>query len=179
MNFLRYACPYAAAWQDCILQARAAITDSTGEPSGGIYLDMLAATEPLLCWARDHGHAPGDPYAWQRGIRALLRRTAGAIMVEGSAEVYLDCVDYLLMHLYTDQADTVPLWTSVYGDQASAVGWRLPVGVTAAQLRAILQRSRSFKVGGYATPWMTSEPEIALFDRGVAQTALKDAGALG
>ena len=178
LNFLRYACPHSQAWQDCIARTRAAITDSTGQASGGIYLDMLAATEPLLCWATDHGHAPGDPYAWQDGIRELLRRTAGAIMVEGSAEVYLDSVDYMLMHLYTDQSDAVPLWTSVYGDQAHAVGWRLPVGVTATQLQTILQRARKFKVGGFATPWMTSEPEIALFDRGVAQAALKDAGAL-
>ena len=177
LSFLRYACPYTHAWQDCILRARAAITDSTGQVSGGIYLDMLAATEPLLCWAPDHGHPPGDPYAWQRGIRALLGGTAGAIMVEGSAEVYLDCVDYMLMHLYTDQSDSVPLWTSVYGDQAHAVGWRLPVGVTTPQLQAILQRSQKFKVGGFATPWMTSEPERDLFDRGVAQAALRDAGA--
>jgi hypothetical protein len=174
LNFLRYACPHTDAWQNCILRARAAITDSTGQASGGVYLDMLAATEPLLCWATDHGHAPGDPYAWQRGIRALLHGAGGAIMVEGSAEVYLDRVDYMLMHLYTDQSDTVPLWTSVYGDQAYAVGWRLPVGVTATQLQAILARAREFKVGGFATPWMTTEPERDLFDRGVAQAALKD-----
>jgi hypothetical protein len=174
LNFLRYACPHTAAWQDCILRARTAITDSAGQASGGIYLDMLAATEPLLCWASDHGHPPGDPYAWQRGIRALLRGTAGAIIVEGSAEVYLDRVDYMLMHLYTDQSDTVPLWTTVYGDQAAAVGWRLPVGVTTTQLQAILRRAREFKVGGFATPWMTTEPERDLFDRGVAQAALKD-----
>jgi hypothetical protein len=178
LNNLRYACPHSPLWQDRIAQARASLSDADGKPSDGIYLDMLAAAEPAMCWSADHGHEPGDPSAWQRGIRALLQRIDGAIMVEGNAEVYLDCVDYLLMHLYTDQADAVPLWQLVYGDQAYPVGWRLPAAVTAAQLRTTLERARRFGVGAGATPWMTAEPERALFDRGVAQAALADARTL-
>lgn len=172
LSNLRYACPHSPLWQERIAQARAALTDSDNQPAGGVYLDMLAAADPLICWSADHGHAPGDAYAWQQGIRSLLRRIGGAIMVEGNAEAYLDCVDYLLMHLHTDQADAVPLWKLVYGDQPSPVGWRLPAAVTAGQMRAALQRAGSFGVGADATPWMTAEPESALFDRGVAQSAI-------
>ena len=96
-------------------------------------------------------------------------------MVEGNAEIYLDRVDYLLMHLYTDQPDAVPLWKLVYGDLAYPVGWRLPPAVTGEQLRSAMRRARDFGVGAGATPWMTSEPESALFERGAAQSALVEA----
>jgi hypothetical protein len=176
LSNLRYSCPHSALWQARIAQARAALTDTDHQPTGGVYLDMLAAADPLICWSADHGHAPGDAYAWQQGIRSLLRRIGGAIMVEGNAEAYLDCVDYLLMHLHTDQADAVPLWKLVYGSPPFPVGWRLPAAVTADQMRATLQRARNFGVGADATPWMIPEPESALFDRGVAQTAIAAAG---
>lgn len=172
LSNLRYACPYSQLWQERIAQARVALTDTDNQPTLGVYLDMLAAADPLICWSADHGHAPGDAYAWQQGIRSLLKRIGGAIMVEGNAEAYLDCVDYLLMHLHTDQADAVPLWKLVYGGQPLPVGWRLPAAVTADQMRATLQQARNFGVSAGATPWMTSEPESALFDRGVAQAAI-------
>jgi hypothetical protein len=172
LNNLRYACPYSAVWQQRITQARAALLDTEGRRSQGIYLDMLAAAPPVICWADDHGHRPGDAYSWAQGGRGLLQQIDGAIMVEGNAEVYLDRVDYVLMHLWTDQPDAVPLWKLVYGDLANPVGWRLPPGVTGEQLRNAMRRAHDFGVETGATPWMTSEPESALFERGVAQAAL-------
>lgn len=178
LNNLRYACPYSALWQNRLVQARTALVDAEGRPTQGIYLDMLAAAPPVICWADDHGHRPGDPYAWAEGSRALLQRIDGAIMVEGNAEIYLDRVDYVLMHLYTDQLDAVPLWKLVYGDLAYPVGWRLPPAATDEQLRNAVRRAREFGLGAGATPWMTSEPESALFARGAAQSALVEARTL-
>jgi hypothetical protein len=169
---LRYACPYSAIWQDRLVQVRNSLLDAEGRRTQGIYLDMLAAAPPLICWADNHGHRPGDPYAWAQGVRALLQRIDGDIMVEGNAEIYLDRVDYVLMHLWSDQPDAVPLWKLVYGDLAQPVGWHLPPAVTGEQLRQLIQRAHDFGVGAGATPWMTSEPESALFERGVAQSAL-------
>lgn len=175
---LRYACPHAPQWQRLMSDVHASLIDAHGKAAAGIYLDMVAAANPNICWSAHHDHEPGDPYAWNRGIRQLLERIDGAIMVEGNAEVYLDRVDYLLMHLYTDQADSAPLWRQVYGDQPYPVGWRLPPAVTTEQLQSSLQRARSFGVGGFGTPWMTSDPEKALFDRGVAQATLASARVL-
>jgi Domain of unknown function (DUF6259) len=175
LNNLRFACPYTAPWQERIAAARASLLDAEGHRSQGIYLDMLAAAPPAICWADDHGHRPGDPYAWAQGVRALLQQIDGVIMIEGNAEIYLDRVDYLLMHLYTDRPDAVPLWKLVYGDQAYTVGWRLPPGATAAQLCDAVRRAHSFGVAAGATPWMTSDPESVLFERGAAQAALAEA----
>jgi len=178
LSNLRYACPYSRDWQDRLAQVRASLRDAEGRRSQGVYLDMLAAAPPAICWAEDHGHRPGDPYAWAQGQRALLQRIDGAVMVEGNAEIYLDRVDYVLMHLWTDQPDAVPLWKLVYGDLVQSVGWRLPPAVTDEQLRNTVRRARDFGVGAGATPWMTSEPESALFARGTAQSALVEARTL-
>src|SRR5262249_23290348 len=109
LPWLIYACPASKAWQDTITQARKSLLDSKGMNSSGVYLDMLIAAGPQLCFADNHGHVPGDPLAWQSGVRNLLSAIEGRIMSEGNAEIYIDHVDALLMHLYTEQVDTVPL----------------------------------------------------------------------
>ncbi|MBI3560681.1 MAG: hypothetical protein HY080_03045 [Gammaproteobacteria bacterium] len=167
LNFLYYACPFSKEWQDCILNARNSLMDSNYVLSSGVYLDMLAASAPMQCWAYDHGHEPGDGNAWIHGLRNLLKQTAGRIMVEGCAEVYLDLIDYALMDLYTPQLDSVPLWSLVYGDLVQPVGWRLPSGIDAVQFNNIVKRAKTYGVLAFASPWMTSEAESDLLVRGL------------
>ena len=95
----------------------------------------------------------------------MLRQASGRVMTEGCAEVYTDLIDDALMHLYTDQPDTAPLWSGVYANEPHAVGWAIPKGASGAQLAEVLERAHSFGVGGFATPWMTSEPESTVFSR--------------
>lgn len=165
LPFLRYACPQSTVWHKNIVEARNSILDATGKSCNGIYLDMLAAAAPIFCHHNQHGHKRQDAYAWQHGLRKLLEQTRGAIMVEGCAEVYLDLVDYLLMHLYTAQADQVPLWSAVYGDLVQTMGWNIPAGISESSMKALIQQAGSFGVGAQATPWMTSEPEASLAKR--------------
>jgi len=166
MSFLRYACPHSTIWQDTLVSARNSIVDSNGNISSGVYVDMVAATDPMPCWSSEHGHKPGDPYAWQNGVRSILGRMSGVRMVEGCAEIYLDLMDYALMHFHTDKDDIVPLWTSVYGDIVAAVGWKMPMSVTAVQYKRIEERVKSCQVGGMGSPWMTVEHESLLLNRG-------------
>jgi hypothetical protein len=156
---LRYACPSCAAWQNTIVQSRNAIQDSDGYISTGIYLDMLLAAPPLLCWSEHHSHAPGDPTAWQTGIKAILSLIGGSIMSEGCAEPYLDRVDYALMHLYSQRNDSVPLWAMVYGNLLPSVGWSLPDSITESSMSVQLKKARSFGVSAMGSPWMTTQPE--------------------
>ena len=165
LDFLNYACPYTPEWQDKIVNARNSLKGIDGQLTGGVYLDMLAAVGPMACWAPDHGHEPGGYDAWRRGVRELLKKINGLIMIEGCAEVYMDLFDYPLMHLYTDKDDTVNLWNLVYGDYVQALGWRLPKGVGHLQFEKALYESRAAGLKSYASPWMVSEPESALFKR--------------
>ena len=123
--------------------------------SSGVYLDMLVAAGPFLCFASDHGHAPGDPLAWQSGVRKILSSIDGVIMSEGNAEIYIDGVDALLMHLYTEEVTTVPLWKHVYGDLTTNVGWQMPSDPTSNQLSMEIARAKTFGASSNGSPWMT------------------------
>lgn len=162
LPWLIYACPASKAWQDTVIQSRTSLLDSEGIMSSGVYLDMLIAAGPFLCFAPDHGHAPGDPLAWQSGVSKILSSVEGVIMSEGNAEIYIDGVDALLMHLYTEQADTVPLWKLVYGDLTTSVGWQMPSAPTPEQLAAELARAMRFGASCNGSPWMTHVIQEAL-----------------
>jgi hypothetical protein len=155
LPWLVYACPASEEWQSTIIQARKSLRDSDGIISSGIYLDMLIAAGPFLCFASGHGHEPGDPLAWQKGVRKILSSIEGTIISEGNAEVYANEVDALLMHLFTDRSDTVPLWHLVYGELASIIGWQMPDSPSREQLTIELARARAFGVACNGSPWMT------------------------
>lgn len=167
LDFLQYACPFSEPWQTQIVSARNSLKDSSDRLTGGVYLDMLAAAPPIVCWSSDHGHKPGDASCWRTGIRQLLKKINGLIMIEGCAEVYLDLFDYPLMHLHTLETDIVPLWSLVYGEQVQSLGWRLPIGVNSEQFKKILDKSQAMGLGGFASPWLTTEPEAELVKRKV------------
>jgi hypothetical protein len=162
LPWLVYACPAAQIWQDTILGSRRSLKDAEGVLSSGIYLDMLVAAGPFLCFASNHGHEPGDPLAWQQGVMKILRSTEGVIMSEGNAEIYANQVDALLMHLYTDRPDTVPLWKLVYGDLTASVGWYMPSSPSPEQLEVELARAKRFGVSCHGSPWMTHVVQEAL-----------------
>ena len=152
-----------------VLDVRSAIRDADGIRSTGIYLDMLLAADPILCWSDRHGHPPGDPNSWRLGIRALLQSIEGKIITEGCAEPYLDLVDYPLMHLYSQQPDSVPMWSMVYGDLLPSIGWSLPPKISADRFAAEVARAAEFGVRGAGSPWMTSDPEAELLTSKIQQ----------
>ena len=167
LAFLKYACPFSPEWREEIVNSRSSIRDSDGDQTAGVYLDMLLAAAPILCWSNEHGHVPGDPDAWRIGVQRLLQNIRGSIFTEGCAEPYLDLVDYALMHLYSREPDTVPLWSMVYGDVIPSVGWSLEPGIDSERFAKEMARAASFGVKGAASPWMTSDPESELLARGI------------
>ena len=86
----------------------------------------------------------------------------GVIMTEGCAEPFLAQVDHVLMYLYTQDGESVPLWSQVYGDIISSVGWRIPDQATGAIFSAELAKARAFGNRTMASPWMTPLPESSL-----------------
>lgn len=165
-NYLSYACPGSRLWKELIASACLNSYQGMDAAKHGIYLDMLAAASPELCWSSDHGHTPGDAFGWQRGLLELLREMKGVVMVEGCAEIYLNSVDYCLMHLYTRRIDSIPLWRYVYGDLGKAVGWTLSERSTKADFQAERLRMNDFGIKSrYGSPWMLGIPESSVFNR--------------
>ena len=171
--WLLYACPASEEWQRVIVETRESLRDAEDYLSSGIYLDMLVAAGPFLCFSKDHAHRPGDPLAWQQGVRKILSMMKGSIMSEGNAEIYLNQVDLLLMHLFTEQRDTVPLWNLVYGDLSRVVGWRMPNSVTPITVGNEIDRAVSFGASCYGSPWMTHAIQEALLTPGFRELATR------
>jgi hypothetical protein len=88
---LNYVCPSNGSnrsWADILLKARNdLVATGTGQKTAGVYYDVLASTDPQICYSTGHNHTPGDPLMWQNSYRNLLANTDGLVMVEGSAEV--------------------------------------------------------------------------------------------
>ncbi|MDR4459370.1 MAG: DUF6259 domain-containing protein [Nitrospirales bacterium] len=173
LPWLFYACPGSKMWQNTIIQARKSLVDEEGLISSGVYLDMLLASGPFPCFASNHDHAPGDPLAWQKGISRTLSSIEGMTIGEGNAEIYLNEIDALLMHLFTERDDTVPLWNLVYGDLTASIGWQLPKDSNPIRFSAEVVRSKEFGVVCNGSPWMSQAIQENLL-RQEFKSALED-----
>lgn len=155
MKNLCYACPGSDAWVNFISAVSLGSCQGIDVTNHGVYLDMLAAAKPELCWSSDHGHAPGDPLVWQMGLLKLLRKMRGVVMAEGCAEIYINSLDYCLAHLHTQMADSIPLWNHVYGDLEKVVGWKLPSDIRKKDFQVEQTRLKKFGIKSrYGSPWM-------------------------
>lgn len=132
----KFVCQSSSTWKSTFLNACRAVAADGWK---GIYYDQAAFVAPKLCYDATHAHAPGDPRAWQNGIRDLLTelrtdsRTRDLIVfTEGNAEIYMDLVDAFLPYAETASIDSeaplrkqVPLFREVYGDIARFFGWQV------------------------------------------------------
>jgi hypothetical protein len=162
MSHLKYACPSTIYWKNTILGARKSLVDTSGSLSAGIYYDMIAATEPHLCYATNHNHEPADARTWVSSFRSLLTDTPGVIMAEGNAEVYIDLIDVFLMHFHTENNNIVPLWNHVYGDITNVAGWRIELGGTPEEFSESLAKAKEYGASYYGSPWMKSRLQTDL-----------------
>ena len=85
----------------------------------GIYWDQLPCSSPRICWSSEHGHAPGDPTAWVRGYRTMLKNLRAkypqmALDGEDHSEVYNDLLDGYMTWRSTEP-NHIPMFQSVYG----------------------------------------------------------------
>ncbi len=85
----------------------------------GIYWDQLPCSSPRICWSSEHGHAPGDPTAWVRGYRTMLKNLRAkypqmALDGEDHSEVYNDVLDGYMTWRSTEP-NHIPMFQSVYG----------------------------------------------------------------
>jgi hypothetical protein len=150
---LHYACPASSLWQS-VMSAALSKIQAGEQGAAGVYLDMALAAPPILCFAEGHGHALGDPFAWQTGVRSLLKQARGLVMSEGCAEIYLNDVDLPLMHLYAAATDTVPLWLHVYGERTPGVGWAISPSASEQEFLREVQRAVSFGAAALGSPWL-------------------------
>ena len=173
---MAYACPSTAPWKEIILQARQnKILDSSSTMSAGVYYDVVASTEPRLCYNPAHTHGNGNSLIWQESYHWILSQTAGVVMIEGFAENYIDATDVFLMHLYSDSTDKVPLWNAVYGTISRSAGWYVAAaGQTPETTMTALKEARSFGSRTWGSPWLASSGNAMTYQENLLTTGYEN-----
>lgn len=109
-------CNATSYWQDRLLDMAKVVSDLG---MNGCYYDQLPCSSPRVCYAKDHGHAPGDPAAWANGYWKMLRelrRRHPQLGLDGedNSEVYVNTLDGF-MTWRSGEVGHVPLFHSIYG----------------------------------------------------------------
>ena len=120
-------CPGTRYWQDRLLAMAKSVADNG---MNGCYFDQLPCSSPRVCYAKNHGHAPGDPTAWAKGYREMLRelrRRYPQLGLDGedNSEVYANTLDGF-MTWRSSEVGHIPLFHSIYG----AAGRNSPGGAS-------------------------------------------------
>jgi hypothetical protein len=188
---MKFVCQANSAWRSLFVDAMRNIAQD-GWP--GIYYDMAAMEQPKLCFDASHEHLPGDPLAWQNGIRSVLTALRSdpdtdelMIFTEGNAEIYMDLVDGFMAYGETGRPDTasplfkqVPLFREVYGEFARTLGWQvLPVGSESTPLTSTIVRDAIKKADNFGMMFH-GEPRFVGYNSSIAaQVQLRSDPSLG
>ena len=114
---LAVMCPTSAVWQETQRTIARRMYDELGVDA--IYLDQIAAMQPVLCADPAHSHRSGGGSWWTQGYNNFMdhmRRVKprdGAYTTECNGEQYMRYLDgYLTWHF--SQAGYVPAFAAVY-----------------------------------------------------------------
>ena len=131
-------CPSCAVWQNKVVDmCREFVVE---EGFDGAYLDQVASFNAMLCFDERHSHSCGGGTWWNdsyhrmlRSVRALLGNES-IMTTESCCETYIDIFDLFLILdtnfqetgfnavMGNGQAESVPLFSMIYGDYALAYG---------------------------------------------------------
>ncbi|MBE6378096.1 MAG: carbohydrate-binding protein [Lentisphaerae bacterium] len=109
-------CPGTVYWQERLLDMAKEVSDLG---MNGCYYDQLPCSSPRVCYAKNHGHSPGDPTAWANGYWKMLkelRRRHPRLGLDGedNSEVYANTLDGF-MTWRSSEPGHIPLFHSIYG----------------------------------------------------------------
>jgi len=111
-------CPATAYWKSLLKDITKYVMKTNVT---GIYIDQVAAGDPLPCFNPDHDHAPGGGSSWTSGYAEVfeaMRGKAGEdklFITESNVEQYIGSVDaFLSLVAYENLDDMVPAFQYVY-----------------------------------------------------------------
>lgn len=115
-----FMCPYNDFWQDKIVTLVDSLTGYYGV--NGVYIDMIGAAAPRLCFNKSHGHPLGGGRWWINGYRAMLEKVQkvahsngrnAVISTENTAEPWMNGLDAFLAWKKPDERE-IPMLQAVY-----------------------------------------------------------------
>ena len=195
-------CPQDSGWQQvqaAVAQAMTApgvVTLPSGElllgmGFDGIYLDVVTAARPRICYSADHGHLPGGGTHYVQGYREMLTQMRTAAKTqnpdaffysEGFSEPYLDLVEGYFLYKMDDGLHLLPLASAVYHDFTVLMTWES--WFTETQAATAARQSRLFVWGG-ALGYAVGSPDSCaavrdhILELGLLRNAFRDYLVLG
>ncbi len=155
-------CPSTRLWQDKVASIiRGLMNDQCVK---GVYVDQVAAAQPVMCMDPTHSHPLGGGSWWVASYAEMMRKIRAEMKVSGNefspgnermlttecnAETYADQFDGLLTwHLQSDQA--VPAFAAVYGGAVQMFGRSYSGDDTAVRMKAAQQLIYGEQIGWFS-----------------------------
>jgi len=131
---LATVCPSQRSWTTLIPKVVQSLASARVD---AVYIDQIAAAEPLSCFSASHGHPVGGGSSWVAGNRQLLAQSArvAPIVTENSAEPYVGAADAFLtvaswIGLPNVDVELAPLFQAVYANVTTVGRIYEPADVT-------------------------------------------------
>jgi len=151
-------CPSTEIWQDTIAGLVDRLTGECGV--NAVYLDLLSASPPDLCFDRAHGHPLGGGGWWWQGTQAMLKKVkkiaierGAALTTESIADPYMNGAEGYLTWA-PPRAHEVPLMPAVYSGYAMYVA--SPTGPHYSEPAFVAAQARAF-TWGCQNGWMAPD----------------------
>ncbi|MDR2438339.1 MAG: DUF6259 domain-containing protein [Planctomycetaceae bacterium] len=158
-------CPASDVWQRKIRELVFRLTNTRGGVKA-VYIDQVAAMQPVHCFDPLHGHPLGGGDWWVQSYKKMFETIRAempkdtALTTECNAEPYLNLFDgYLTWHFQDD--GQVPAFATVYGGAIQMFGRYYEVGIDYV-LATKMKLAESFVFGeqlGWMSPLIINKPE--------------------
>jgi hypothetical protein len=156
-------CPATETWQDTIAGLVDRLTGECGV--NAVYLDLLAASPPDLCFDRGHGHPLGGGGWWWQGTQALLKKVRAiaeprgvALTTESIADPYMNGAEGYLTWAPPIGME-IPMMPAVYSGYAVYIG--SPTAPHITEQAFVAAQARAFTWGcqnGWMAPNLHRDP---------------------
>ena len=126
---LKVMCLDVASNKTRLATERAGLVDDNGSLTE-VYIDVINARQPTICYNPNHDHDPGDCRQWIDNSQELMTtlRGKGRSIVEGFSEQGLGLANGYLRLSGTgeDKLTTlIPMITRIYGRLTTIIGWKM------------------------------------------------------
>ena len=129
-NRFAVMCPSQKVWQDTLTDANFQLTGRLG--TSGIYIDMICAASPAMCYDVTHNHPLGGGDLWRTGHDEMFTKFHNInpqnryITSEGGCDFLADQVDGFMVQGWLTRGQ-VPAFSAVYSGELQLFGTKTGV----------------------------------------------------
>ena len=126
-NIFAVMCPKQTDWQNRLVSIEDTITNSTEIGAKAIYMDQVAAANPVQCMDSTHNHKLGGGAYWKNGYEEMIDSIHSTIpddvfvTTEGGCDFIAGQIDAFMVQSWTTDHQ-IPAWQAVYTGKVQLFG---------------------------------------------------------